>query len=919
MADNFGGNFSVDDILKEVREMKESARSVSAVSNDTRMVDIDEILGRKKQTDKTTSDTEMNEPFEKTMQFDISEKVNASDDKDIKQFEDTVIIEKDLIDKKAAEVSNENDALDDNKTNQNKDEIVEDVKDNTSAEDKIEAEENRPTYSKNSDKLNKFFAKTRESTYTPNTDLAKMQVDALYNDFSGDEPMVDRRGRRKMQNKNLLSADEINAQGRDKRARKDEQLAEYNFSIPGNNNYSINSEELNSSSFNSEFENVEIAEAPLELNDDAVILDFETDVANLAKNNQDEALIKDDVYEKISDISNDEKPQNDGIEQKKFRTIEDNIIQVDDGSAENDEFVDEYNDDYRSIEDAEDVRSQLDGKLHSFSKKSVITFIMFLLLGVLTVLPSLNVELPSIINPSTNIYAFLIINIALLAVAVITNIKTVVNGIFSLFRLNAGMDSAVAVAAVAAVVQSVCAFSFAEKFASYDSFIYSAIAVGGLWFNLLGKKNMFTRIRRNFDLVATTGVKQSCFVEFDDIAVNIANDETVADYGVVCSKPVLNLHGFINHSVVEDPFERLCMILAPIGLLIAALTGMVTYFITNSAVDVLGAIVVVLSAAVPFASILSTNVPLKKACEKANKHDSMISGFDAIEYFKDVQCAVFDAKQLFPAGTIELLSLNAVGNHSIDDAIMDAAALVKKAGSPISDVFDRMIEGRLNNLKRVTGVVYVDKLGLSGTVGFDTISVGNRAMIEQMGDVNLPDVEVERKLNRKGCFMVYIARNDQLCGMIAVKYTVKDEDIAEQIYNLTEEGVKVLVESCDPNITSGLIARLFEINEFAVEIMSSNSVDEYSKSVAPAQNGDGVLAHHNSAAGLACALTAIKRVKSVIKMGLVLQIIGVVLGIALSVFMIITASHTAVTPALLLCYQLFTCLITIMVLSVKRI
>ena len=92
MADNFGGNFSVDDILKEVREMKESARSVSAVSNDTRMVDIDEILGRKKQTDKTTSDTEMNEPFEKTMQFDISEKMNASDDKDIKQFEDTVII-----------------------------------------------------------------------------------------------------------------------------------------------------------------------------------------------------------------------------------------------------------------------------------------------------------------------------------------------------------------------------------------------------------------------------------------------------------------------------------------------------------------------------------------------------------------------------------------------------------------------------------------------------------------------------------------------------------------------------------------------------------------------------------------------------------------------------------------------------------
>ena len=110
------------------------------------------------------------------------------------------------------------------------------------------------------------------------------------------------------------------------------------------------------------------------------------------------------------------------------------------------------------------MRSQLDGKLHSFSKKSAITFIMFLLLGVLTVLPSLNVELPSIINPSTNIYAFLIINIALLAVAVITNIKTVVNGIFSLFRLHAGMDSAVAVAAVAAVVQSVCAFSFAEKF-----------------------------------------------------------------------------------------------------------------------------------------------------------------------------------------------------------------------------------------------------------------------------------------------------------------------------------------------------------------------------------------------------------------------------------------------------------------------
>ena len=602
---------------------------------------------------------------------------------------------------------------------------------------------------------------------------------------------------------------------------------------------------------------------------------------------------------------------------KKSREISPAAIESD-AHGKTDEQSDEI-DDYRNIDDADAIRSGLDGKLSSISKRAFLTFIAAALLGVLTLLPCFNISLPDAFSPEKNIKIFLTLNAVFYAFAVIVNIKTVFNGLLSLIRLHPDIDTPVSISAIAIAVQLGFAFYMPQPFASGTGCLYTAVGAVAMLFNLLGKRCMFSRIRSNFELVATTGIKQSCIAMKNKKSAVISDYQAPENTTIVCQRPVINLHNFLYNSFSEDPSDRVNSVVAPLSLSAALLALVITYMRTADLSLSIGCLALTAAICVPLTTAFAANRPLRKSAKRASELGGLISGYSSVESFADTEYAVVNDYDLFPSGSIELVNLKSVGDNSIDDVIMDAAALVIAANSPLKDIFERMIVGRTSFLKSTDNIIYTDGKGLSGTVGGDKLFVGNRRILDGCSDINLPDIEFERKIERKGCFAVYIARNNELCGMLVVRYTVNDDILCEQLQNLTDSGVALLVNTIDPNITEKLVCGAFSLSENTVHILPADCAQEYAMETLPRESGDSMIAHRNSLAGYACALCSAKRLKFSIMLGVILQTVGIVLGFAAALYFSLIGGYSSVLPSTVLIYQLICAIIVTAVPSFRKV
>lgn len=634
-----------------------------------------------------------------------------------------------------------------------------------------------------------------------------------------------------------------------------------------------------------------------------------TESAKAAKSAETETEFADN--DKQTDYANP--PKN----RKKYREISPVKIEPDE-HGDTDEQSDVI-EDYRNIDDAETIRSELNGRLSAITKRGWLTFIMAALLGVLTLLPCFGIALPDAISPEKNIKIFLTLNAVFFALAIIINIKTVINGILSMIRLRPDIDTAVSISAITCAIQLGYAFYQPQSFASGTGCLYTAVCAVAMLFNLLGKRCMFLRVRSNFDLIATTGIKQSCYAMNDEKSAVISDYLAPENTTVVCQRPVINLHNFISNSFCEDLSDRVNSVLAPLGLAASLIAFVITYLKTADMAMSIGCLALTSTACVPLTAALAANRPLRKSARRAAELGGLITGYSSVESFADTEYAVVNDYDLFSSGSIELLNLKAVGDNSIDDVIMDAAALAIAANSPLKDVFERMIVGRMNFLKPTENIIYTDGKGLSGTVGGDKFFVGNRKILDGCSDINLPDIEFERKIERKGCFAVYIARNNELCGMLVVRYTVNDEILCEQLQNLTDEGVALLVKTCDPNITERLICGAFSLDENTVHVLPSDCAKVYDEQTLPRESGDSLIAHRNSLAGYASAIFGAKRLKFSIMLGVILQTVGAILGFAAALYFSLIGGYNSVLPSAVLIYQLICSIIVTAVPSFRKV
>lgn len=432
----------------------------------------------------------------------------------------------------------------------------------------------------------------------------------------------------------------------------------------------------------------------------------------------------------------------------------------------------------------------------------------------------------------------------------------------------------------------------------------------------VGRLMQASVVLENFKQIATPQEK-TAFFAIDDRPVTYAmtHDSIPGEALVASGRRTTQILDFLRRSFAPGPLEtknRAVALLALIaGVVIALLAGL-----RGGISAVLPAFGAALCLAAPPTALLTGALPVKLAADRLGRYGAMLAGSAAAAEVEQVNAAAFTVQELFPAGSVRLLNMKILGTAVSDETLAQAAAVAQGIGSPLTDLFLRIVDTRADAaLPKADSVKYEDRLGISGWVGERRLFIGNRTLLEAHG-IAAPSVELDHKILHNGCFPVYLACDGKAQALLIVKYEARP-DVTYELCRLCNAGVTVLVNNCDPNVTDEMICDYFGLYADCVKVMNSAASDMHLQATRPVEQLSAPAAYQSgSAAAPAAIINAAIRVR---RAGTVMTALHIVcLCLALALYAYLCFSGIPLTLPMLGGYWLAALLIACLVPCLNR-
>ena len=396
-----------------------------------------------------------------------------------------------------------------------------------------------------------------------------------------------------------------------------------------------------------------------------------------------------------------------------------------------------------------------------------------------------------------------------------------------------------------------------------------------------------------------------------DQAVTFAMAKNAIEGDVLAAAPQRTKHidSYMKYSTFRIVLSGKLPVITVISLLLSVVVGLAcTAYFDGVLYGFYSAAAIQCFAALPVIFMID-NLPLYSSAKRLAKMGAMIAGKTGAERVENANAAVFSADELFPSGTVQLHRLQVLSDNSIDDTIIRAASLTEAMRSPLAPIFKK-IAGTGGNtvLPDSDTVKYEDRMGISGWVDDKLLFIGNRTLMEAHG-IEVPNVELDRKILRQGLFPVYVASQDKACALITVSYTVR-EDIAKELRRVSALGVTMLINSSDPNMTEEMICDYFGLYSDSVKVMSAAGCHMYKNAVTPTPSYSAPAAYKSNPLGLAAIISNASKIKKSNLLLTVLYVISAALGSVLFAYMSFDGSGSLMGGATVLLYSLISAVVS---------
>ncbi|MER8914315.1 heavy metal translocating P-type ATPase [Mesorhizobium sp. M0761] len=260
----------------------------------------------------------------------------------------------------------------------------------------------------------------------------------------------------------------------------------------------------------------------------------------------------------------------------------------------------------------------------------------------------------------------------------------------------------------------------------------------------------------------------------------------------------------------------------------------------------------VLIIACPCALGLATPMSIMTATGRGAHAGVLIKDAAALERFASVDTLIVDKTGTLTEGKPRLTDVVAAEGLSENELLALAAGLEKGSEHPLAEAIVGGAGERGLTLIEASGFDAVTGKGVSGTVSGRKVSLGNAAM---MADVGMDTASLSAKaeaLQAEGKTAMFVAVDKRLAGIVAVADPVK-ATTAEAIRALHDRGLRIIMATGDNECTARAIAKSLGIDEVRAGLLPEQKaalVEELrAKGAGVAMAGDGV----NDAPALASA------------------------------------------------------------------
>ena len=308
---------------------------------------------------------------------------------------------------------------------------------------------------------------------------------------------------------------------------------------------------------------------------------------------------------------------------------------------------------------------------------------------------------------------------------------------------------------------------------------------------------------------------------------------------------------------------------------------------------------------------------MRRAQKSLSKEGAQLTGFEAVDTFSEINGVTVDASELFPSDNVLLHNIKMFEKRRIDEAILDASSALCSFDGTIKNVFMKIIQGKMEILKKVENLVYEEGMGLSAWVDGKRVLIGNSALMRHH-EIYTPSADYEAKYRTGGRELIYLSNSGELTAMFVVSYQ-PDPQIAQELYALERKGIGLIVRSTDPNLTAEKIAQVYDLPVEMVHVIPAKLHSDFDILTSPKDTASSGLSFTGGAASLFHGVTAAVSVKSAIAMGTVLQIVGILLGYGIMTVFTLLGAMQNVNGLAVVAFQLLWGAGTILFSNLRKI
>ncbi|MBE5779854.1 MAG: copper-translocating P-type ATPase [Clostridiales bacterium] len=302
--------------------------------------------------------------------------------------------------------------------------------------------------------------------------------------------------------------------------------------------------------------------------------------------------------------------------------------------------------------------------------------------------------------------------------------------------------------------------------------------------------------------------------------------------------------------------DRVAGIFVPVVMLIALIAAVAWLIAGENIAFALTILVSVLVIACPCALGLATPTAIMVGTGKGAEFGILYKGGDALEAAQSIDTVILDKTGTITCGAPTVTDVLPYGNISREELLALAAAAEQGSEHPLGRAIVASARDEGLNPEAATEFESLTGRGIKANVAGQTVLAGNLALMQESGVDAQALADQAEELAQEGKTPMYISRNSELCGIVAVADVVK-ESSAAAIARMKQMGINVVMMTGDNCRTAEAIARQVGVDSVLAEVLPGDKAGQVKKLQAEGRKvamvGDGI----NDAPALAQADTGI--------------------------------------------------------------